>query len=172
MILPFAGMVPRLARGVFVAPSATVIGDARLSARASIWFGAVLRADLETIWIGEGSNLQDNVVVHADPGFPVTVGDGVTVGHLVVIHGCTVEEGSLIGMGSVLMNGSRVGRGAILGAGSLLPEGKEIPPGMLALGRPARVIRAVTEAERQKSAASAEHYSARAQAYLRDLPEA
>lgn len=172
MILAFQGMYPQVARNVFVAPTATIIGDVRLLDGASIWFGAVLRADLATIAVGARSNLQDNVVVHADPGFPVNIGAGVTVGHSAVIHGCTVEEGSLIGMGCVLMNGSRVGNGAIVGAGSLLPEGKEVPQGMLALGRPAKVIRPVTEAERQKTAQSAEHYSARAQAYRRDQSEA
>jgi carbonic anhydrase/acetyltransferase-like protein (isoleucine patch superfamily) len=149
---------PVVAEDAFIAPGARVLGRVRLGSRSSVWYNAVLRADVDTIEIGEGSNVQDGCVVHVDEGFPCRVGRRVTVGHGAILHGCTVEDGALIGMGATLLNGSRVGRGAIVAAGALLPEGAEVPAGMLAMGVPARVVRPVREGEAARTAAGAEHY--------------
>jgi carbonic anhydrase/acetyltransferase-like protein (isoleucine patch superfamily) len=124
----------------WVAPNATLTGQVRLGARASVWFGCVLRGDLEPIAIGDETNIQDLTVVHVDRGCPVLVGDRVTIGHRAVIHGCTVENEAVIGMGAVLLSGSRVGQGALVAAGAVLREGFEVPPGAIAAGVPA-VIR-------------------------------
>jgi len=125
---------------VWVAPNATLTGRVSLGARASVWFGCVLRGDLEPIAIGEETNVQDLTVVHVDRGCPVLVGNRVTIGHRAVIHGCTVDDDAVIGMGAVLLSGSRVGRGALVAAGAVLREGFEVPPGAIAAGVPA-VIR-------------------------------
>jgi len=129
----------------FIADSATVIGNVRLKANASVWFGAVLRGDNELIEIGEGSNVQDNCTCHTDPRFPLTVGKNCTIGHNVILHGCTIEDGALIGMGSIVMNGARIGAGCVVGAGSIVPEGKIFEPRSLVIGAPARVIRTLTQ---------------------------
>ncbi|MGY2892310.1 gamma carbonic anhydrase family protein [Deinococcus sp. UYEF24] len=131
---------PQVDASAFVAPSADLIGRVVLAAGSSVWFGAVLRGDTETITVGEGSNVQDGAVLHADPGFPCTLKAGVTVGHRATVHGATCEAGSLVGMGATMLNGSRLGIGAVLGAGALLPEGREVPDGMLAVGLPAKVV--------------------------------
>lgn len=135
-----AKIAPQVHPSAFVAPSADLIGRVTLEARSSVWFGAVLRGDTEAITVGEGSNVQDGAVLHADPGFPCTLAAGVTVGHRAIVHGATCAAGSLVGMGAVMLNGSRLGVGAVLGAGALLPEGREVPDGMLAVGLPAKVV--------------------------------
>jgi len=142
----------------WIAPNASVIGDVVLKKNASIWFGVVVRGDNETITVGENSNVQDNSVLHTDLGVPLVIGTDVTIGHMAMIHGATIGDGSLIGIGAILLNGARIGRGCIIGAGALVTEGREIPDGMLALGAPARPVRAVTEAEREMLAGSAAHY--------------
>lgn len=152
-------------REAYVAPGVHIVGEVRLEAGASVWFGAVLRGDGDRIVIGRGSNIQDGTVVHADPGFPVSVGSEVTVGHLSVLHGCCIEDGALIGMGSIVMNGARVGAETIVGAGSLIPEGREVPGGVLALGRPAVVVRDLSPEERQAGRQGAAHYRLLAEAY-------
>nr|WP_229670670.1 gamma carbonic anhydrase family protein [Deinococcus aquiradiocola] len=131
--------MPHVHTSAFVAPSADLIGRVSVARNASVWFGAVLRGDTEAVTVGEGSNVQDGAVLHADPGFPCTLHAGVTVGHRAIVHGATCGAGSLVGMGAVMLNGSRLGTGAVLGAGALLPEGREVPDGMLAVGVPARV---------------------------------
>ena len=131
----------------WVAPSATLIGRVRLLKNASVWFGAVLRGDNDWIIIGENSNIQDNSVIHTDPGQPVTVGANVTVGHKVILHSTTVGDGSLIGMGSTLLNRSRIGRNCLIGANTLISEGKEIPDNSLVFGAPGRVVRQLTDAQ-------------------------
>ncbi|WP_420596971.1 gamma carbonic anhydrase family protein [Deinococcus sp.] len=133
-------LTPEIHPSAFVAPSADVIGQVTVAADASVWFGAVLRGDVEAIRVGEGSNVQDGAVLHTDPGFPCTLETDVTVGHRAIVHGAVCETGSLVGMGAVMLTGSRLGRGAVLGAGALLPEGREVPAGMLAVGLPARVV--------------------------------
>jgi carbonic anhydrase/acetyltransferase-like protein (isoleucine patch superfamily) len=146
------------ARDYWIAPTASVIGDVVLKSGASVWFGAVLRGDNDPIVIGENSNVQDNSVLHTDAGVPLTVGTSVTIGHMAMIHGSTIGDGSLIGIGAILLNGSVIGKGSIIGAGALVTEGKVIPDGVLALGSPARVIRAISESERAMLAGSALHY--------------
>jgi len=127
--LSFDGLTPRIGERVFLAPNATVLGAVTLAPEVSVMFGAVLRADRDTITVGEGSNLQDNVVVHGDPGFPAVIGEGVSVGHGAIVHGATVEDDCLIGMGATLLNGVIVGAGSLIAAGSVVLEGTVIPPG-------------------------------------------
>jgi carbonic anhydrase/acetyltransferase-like protein (isoleucine patch superfamily) len=159
VIRPFGGKSPILGEEAWVAESAAVIGDVVLGPRASIWYGAVLRGDVEKIRIGADSNIQDLSVVHVDSsGFATVVGKGVTVGHRVVLHGCTVGDGALIGIGSIVLNGAEIGEGALIGAGCLVPPGAKIPPGVLAVGSPAKVKRPLTEAEKQHMRKGTEHY--------------
>ncbi|RCW46044.1 carbonic anhydrase/acetyltransferase-like protein (isoleucine patch superfamily) [Halopolyspora algeriensis] len=156
--LGFEGHEPQLAEQAWAAPGSTVLGQVRLGEQASVWYGAVLRADLDAITIGARSNIQDGCVLHADPGFPLTVGDGVTVGHRAVLHGCTVGEGSLIGMGAVVLNGATIGRGCLIAAGAVVLEGTDIPPGSLVAGTPAKVRRELTEEEQDALQLSAQQY--------------
>jgi carbonic anhydrase/acetyltransferase-like protein (isoleucine patch superfamily) len=142
----------------FVHPAAEVIGDVELGAQASVWPMAVVRADAEAVRVGRRTNLQDGVVVHADPGFPCLIGSDVTVGHRACLHGCTVEDASLIGIGATVLNGARIGAGSIVGAGAVVPEGAVIPPGSLVLGIPGRVRRPTTDTEREGLVAQAGRY--------------
>ena len=159
MIKPFAGKAPQLGAQAWVADNATVIGDVVLGANVSIWYGAVVRADVEKIRLGADSNIQDNSVLHVDSsGHSTVVGKGVTVGHRVVLHGCTIGDGALIGIGAIVMNGAEVGAGALVAAGALVPPGMKIPPGMLAVGAPARVKRPLTDEEKERLRHSAAHY--------------
>ena len=163
------GLAPSFGEGAWAAPSADLIGDVRLGPRASIWFGAVIRADNTPIIIGAESNVQDGAVGHSDPGAPLIIGAGVTVGHQAILHGCTVLDGSLIGMGARVLNGAVVGERCLVGAGALITEGKVFEPQMLIVGSPARAIRALTEQEVAALALSAAHYAAKAAHYARDL---
>jgi carbonic anhydrase/acetyltransferase-like protein (isoleucine patch superfamily) len=142
----------------WVAPDASLIGRVRLMKNASVWFGAVLRGDNDWIVLGENSNIQDNSVVHTDPGQPVTIGANVTVGHKVILHSATVGDGSLIGMGSTLLNRCKIGRNCIVGANSLIAEGKEFPDNSLIVGAPGRVVRQLTEQQAAMLKISAEVY--------------
>jgi carbonic anhydrase/acetyltransferase-like protein (isoleucine patch superfamily) len=153
----------------WIAPNATVIGNVRLQARASVWFGAVLRGDNELIDIGEDSNVQDGTVMHTDMGSPLTLGKGVTVGHNAMLHGCTVGDYSLIGINAVILNGARIGKHCIIGAKALIPEGKEIPDGSLVMGSPGKVVRELSEQQMRLIEAGAAHYVHNAQRYARDL---
>jgi carbonic anhydrase/acetyltransferase-like protein (isoleucine patch superfamily) len=161
----------KLDESAYVAPSAVLIGRVQLAARASIWFGAVLRGDEDTILVGDGSNVQDNCVLHTDRGFPMTIGEGVTVGHLAILHGCTVGAGALIGMGSTLMNGVRIGRNCLIGARTLLTEGKEIPDNAVVRGSPGKIVGEVTEAQIAMMQAGALSYRERAAQYRVKLRE-
>lgn len=149
---------PQLADGSWIADSADLIGRVRLGPRASVWYGAVLRGDTEQISVGADSNVQDNCVLHADPGLPTVVGDRVTVGHQVMLHGCTIGDGSLIGIGTVVLNGARIGRNCLVGARSLVTEGKTFDDGQLIMGSPAKAVRALTAQEIERLAWSAQHY--------------
>ena len=142
----------------WIAPTAVVIGRVILKKNASVWWNAVLRGDNEPITIGENANIQDNSVLHTDPGFPLTIGADVTVGHLVMMHGCTIGDGSLIGISSVILNGVRIGRNCIIGAKALIPEGREIPDNSLVLGAPAKVVKTVSAEQVAKAAYAAAHY--------------
>ena len=170
-LVPYEGSLPVVAPDAFVAPGACLIGRVELHAGASVWYNAVLRGDVEPIVIGPRSNVQDCTVMHTDLGFPLQVGADVTIGHGAILHGCTVEDGALIGMGAVVLNGARVGRGALVAAGALVPEGAEIPPGQLAMGVPARVVRPLTEAERERMRAGVRLYVERAQRHRIALAE-
>jgi len=153
----------------WAAPNATLIGKVRLQARASVWFGAVLRGDNELIDIGQDSNVQDGTVMHTDMGSPLTLGKGVTVGHNAMLHGCTVGDYSLIGINAVILNGARIGKHCIIGANALIPEGKEIPDGSLVMGSPGKVVRELTEQQMRMLEASAAHYVHNAERYAREL---
>ncbi len=163
------GQAPSFGDGSWAAPSADLIGDVRLGARASIWFGAVIRADNTPIVIGDESNVQDGAVGHSDPGAPLTIGARVTVGHQAILHGCTVEDGALIGMGARVLNGAVIGKQCLVGAGALVTEGKIFEPRMLIVGSPARAVRALTEAEVAALAVSAAHYADKAARYAAEL---
>lgn len=163
------GLAPSLGDGAWAAPSADLIGDVRLGVRASIWFGAVIRADNTPIIIGMESNVQDGAVGHSDPGAPLSIGSGVTVGHQAILHGCTVQDGALIGMGARILNGAVIGERCLVGAGALVTEGKSFEPQMLIVGSPARAIRALTEQEIAGLALSAAHYADKAAHYAAEL---
>lgn len=142
----------------FVAPNATVVGRVEMGRDASIWFGAVVRADNDLIAIGEETNVQDGCILHTDAGIPMRIGARVTIGHGAVLHGCTVEDEALIGIGAVLLNGASIARHCIVGARALVTEGKHIPERSLVIGSPARVVRTVTDDEIAMIRASAKHY--------------
>lgn len=142
----------------WIAPTAAVIGNVKLLKGASVWFGATIRGDNELITIGEGSNVQDNSVLHTDPGAPLTIGTDVTVGHLVMLHGCTIGDNTLVGIGSVILNRARIGKNCLIGANSFIGEGKEIPDNSMVLGAPGKVIRQVDEGMAAILKASAGHY--------------
>lgn len=165
MIYRLDELSPRLGTGAYVAPNATVIGDVDLGDEVSVWFGAVLRGDVERLTVGRGSNIQDNSVLHSDPGCPLVLGEGVTVGHMVVLHGCHVGDGTLVGMGAGILNKARIGRRCLVGAHALVTEGKEFPDGMLILGSPARAVRPLTAAELEGMAGTTARYVARARRY-------
>jgi len=158
VLLPFGPAFPDVDPGAWVAPTGLLIGRVRLGAASSIWYGAVLRADGDAIQVGAGSNVQDNCVLHADPGYPVSVGDGVVIGHAAVVHGCTVEDGVLVGMRCTLLNGVRIGAGSLVAAGAVLLEGTQVPPGSMFAGVPAKVRRAVTDEEAAGILLVAGHY--------------
>ena len=162
-------VAPTLSEGAWAAPSADLIGDVRLGHRASIWFGAVIRADNTPILIGEESNIQDGAVGHSDPGAPLTIGARVTVGHQAILHGCTIGDQALVGMGARILNGAVIGANSLVGAGALVTEGKVFEPGMLIVGAPARVIRALSDDEIAALAVSAAHYVQKAGHYALKL---
>ena len=142
----------------WVAPNATLIGRVRLSRDVGIWWNAVLRADNELIAVGEGTNIQDGAVCHADPGKPLTIGRGCTVGHMAMLHGCTIGDGSLIGIGAIILNEAKIGEGCLVGAGALITEGKEFAPGSLIIGAPARVARTLKPEEQAMLPRAAQGY--------------
>ena len=153
----------------WVAPGAHVIGKVRLEAGVSIWFGAVLRGDIEEIFVGARSNIQEGSLLHTDTGFPLTVGPDCTIGHRAILHGCSIGANSLIGMGAILLNGARIGRNCIVGAGALVTEGKEFPDDSLIIGSPARLARKLDEASAQGLRESAAHYAANGRRFAKGL---
>ena len=160
---------PMLEPGAWAAPSADLIGDVRLAARASVWFGAVVRADNTPILIGEETNLQDGAVGHSDPGAPLTIGARVTIGHQAIVHGCTIADDCLIGMGARILNGAVLAPGCLVGAGALITEGKTFAAGSLIVGSPARVVRMLTDQEKAAIRVSAAHYAEKAARYAEAL---
>jgi carbonic anhydrase/acetyltransferase-like protein (isoleucine patch superfamily) len=153
----------------WVAPSANVIGNVTLKNDSSVWFNAVIRGDIENITVGEGSNVQDNSVLHTDKGCALKIGKMVTVGHLVMLHGCTIMDNSLIGIGSTILNKSVIGNNCIIGANSLITEGKIIPDNSLVMGSPGKVIRQVTEKEKKAITENAQRYIDNWKKYVKDL---
>jgi carbonic anhydrase/acetyltransferase-like protein (isoleucine patch superfamily) len=169
---PYRGVYPQLATGAWVHPRATVIGEVSLGRELSVWPGAVIRGDVNAIAIGEASNIQDNSVLHvshktpANPaGGPLVIGARVTVGHTVILHACTIEDECLIGMGSIILDRAVIQKHVLLGAGSLVPEGKVLESGHLYLGRPAKLVRRLTDEEIAYFSYSAQHYVALARSY-------
>lgn len=158
MIYELDGISPDIAEDTWIAPDANVIGNVVLEAGASVWFGCTLRGDNEEIRVGAGSNVQENVVCHTDPGCPLLIGSDCTIGHKAMLHGCEIGAGSLIGMGATVLNGAKIGAGCLIGAGALIPEGKVIPDGSLVMGMPGKVVRELDEAARAGLLASADHY--------------
>lgn len=162
-------LAPSLADGAWAAPSADLIGDVRLGKRASVWFGAVIRADNTPILIGDESNIQDGAVGHSDPDAPLIIGARVTVGHQAILHGCTIGNGCLIGMGVRVLNGAMLGKNCLVGAGALVTEGKVFEPGTLIVGSPARAVRALSKEQIALLATSAAHYAEKAAHYAAAL---
>ena len=162
-------VAPQLSEGAWAAPSADLIGDVRLAARASVWFGAVIRADNTPILIGEESNIQDGAIGHSDPGFPLTIGARVTVGHQAILHGCTIADDCLIGMGARILNGAMLEPECLVGAGALITEGKRFEAGSLIVGTPARAVRLLTDGEKKALRVSAAQYAEKAERYAAAL---
>ena len=164
-----AGRRPRIAQDAWIAPSADLIGEVDLAALASVWFGAVIRADNTPILVGARSNIQDGAMLHSDPGAPCTVGEDVTVGHHAILHGCTVGDRTLIGMGAIILNRAVIGEDCVVGAGALVTEGKTFPSGHLIVGSPARAIRPLDDMQKAMLKASAALYAAKQRDYAAGL---
>ncbi|MEM7193711.1 MAG: gamma carbonic anhydrase family protein [Pseudomonadota bacterium] len=165
MIYSLNRICPEIHDDCFIAPSADIIGSVIVSEKASVWFNATIRGDNDVINIGFGSNVQDNAVLHTDPGLPLTIGQNVTIGHSVVLHGCTIGNGSLIGIGSVVLNHASIGESSLVGARSLVTEGKSFPPRSLILGSPAKAVRELTDDEVEGLAMSANSYQEKSRLY-------
>lgn len=165
------GVEPELpADGRFwIAPDARVIGRVRLGEDVGVWFGAVIRGDIEPIIIGDASNIQEHSVLHTDRGFPLTIGTGCTVGHRAILHGCTIGNNSLIGMGAIVLNGAKIGENSLVAAGALVPEGRDYPDGALIIGSPGRVVRMLDEAAIMRLRLSAANYVENARRFARGL---
>lgn len=155
----------------YIAHNATLVGAIVLEADVSIWFNVVIRADNDTVHIGEASNIQESSVLHVDPGFPMKLGRQVTIGHKAMLHGCSIGDGALIGINSVVMNGAKIGSGTLVGANTLVPEGKEIPEGVLVLGSPAKIVRDLKPEERENILGIARSYVERSRAFRTQLRE-
>lgn len=162
-------LLPAIDASAWVADNAQVVGNVRLGADSSVWFGVVARGDTEAITVGRGTNIQDNSVLHADPGMPLVIGDHVSVGHQVMLHGCTVGDGSLIGIGAVVLNGARIGKNCLVGAGALVTEGKEFPDGTMILGSPAKAVRQLSPEQIAGLEKIAKHYVDNARRYRAGL---
>jgi len=172
LILPFGEYRPQIAADAFIAPNATVIGDTVIGARSSIWFGCVLRGDVNSIRIGSGTNIQDGTVIHVTRAkFGTVIGSGVTVGHMALLHGCTLEDGSFVGMQATVMDACVIETSGMLAAGALLTPGKRIGPGELWAGRPAKLMRKLEEAEIRNIPDTAMHYAKLAETYRAQLAD-
>lgn len=165
LLLPFNGVVPRIAPSVYLAPGSVVIGDVDIGPDSSVWFNAIIRGDVAPIRIGQGSNVQDGAVLHVDRGTPCIVGDEVTIGHAAIVHGTTVGDGVTIGMGAVVLSRSVIGEEAIVAAAALVPEDAVVASGALVMGVPAREKRLLTDEERTASRENARRYVRNAAAY-------
>jgi len=160
---------PEIAEDVFIAPGAHIIGNVKIHAGASVWFGAVLRGDTELIEIGAGANIQDGAILHADPGYPLKIGANVTIGHNCIMHGCSIGDGSLIGMGSIIMNGAVIGAHSLVGAQALIPEGKQFEAGAMIIGSPGRAMRSLTQDQQNALMVSGKYYEQNAARFAKGL---
>jgi carbonic anhydrase/acetyltransferase-like protein (isoleucine patch superfamily) len=160
---------PVVSATAYIAPNATVVGKVILAENSTVWFGATLRGDNETISIGADSNVQDSAVLHTDPGFPMSIGPRVSIGHQAMMHGCSVGEGTLIGIQSIVLNGAAIGKGCLVGAGALITERKVFPDGTLIIGAPAKAVRELSEEERQRLLDIAKNYAERGAYYRTHL---
>jgi carbonic anhydrase/acetyltransferase-like protein (isoleucine patch superfamily) len=165
------GVRPDIADNAYVAPSAQIIGNVKMADHSSVWFGAVIRGDNDLIEIGARTNIQDNSVLHTDPGIPLIIGDGVIVGHRVMLHGCKIGENTLIGIGATILNGAVIGKNCIIGAHSLITEGKVIPDGSMVVGSPGRIIKSLTEQHFQMLRVNSEVYVSNAKRFNQNLIE-
>ena len=165
MIMELNGKRPETEKASFIAENATIIGDVKLEEGTTVWYGAVIRGDGDSIRIGKNTNIQDNTVVHVDPDNPVSIGEGVTIGHSCIIHGCTIGDNCLIGMGSIIMNGAKIGDNCLVGAGALITENKEFPSGSKIIGSPAKMKSEVTEKDLELIRYSADYYMKDAEMY-------
>lgn len=171
-LYPFEGVLPKVASGVFIAPTAAVIGDVEIGEGASIWYHCVLRGDTNRIVVGPRSNVQDGTIVHVARGtLPALIGADVTIGHACIIHACTLKDGAFVGMGATVLDGAVIEEGGMLGAGGLLPPGKRIGPNELWLGAPARLARVMSAEERAQWDKTAEHYTELGQRHARSLAQ-
>lgn len=168
-VYALGGQAPLLADDVWIAPNAQVMGNVEMHAGSSAWFGAVLRGDNDLIQVGARSNIQDNAVLHTDPGIPLIIGMGVIVGHQVMLHGCTIGDNSLIGIGATVLNGAKIGKNCIIGAHALITEGKVIPDGSMVVGAPGKVIKTLGEGHFAMLKMNAEIYVKNAQRFAKDV---
>ncbi|PLR79443.1 gamma carbonic anhydrase family protein [Bacillus sp. V3-13] len=165
MIYPYKGKTPEIAPSVFLADHVTVTGDVKIGAESSVWFNTVIRGDVAPTIIGKRVNIQDNSVLHQSPNHPLIIEDEVSVGHQVILHSCVIRQKALIGMGSIILDEAEIGEGAFIGAGSLVPQGKKIPPHTLAFGRPAKVIRQLTDEDKRDMERISREYAEKGQYY-------
>lgn len=169
MIYALDGIRPQIDPSAWVAPTAVLIGNVIVGPGANIWFGAVLRGDNEAITVGQGTNIQENSVLHTDLGFPLTIGADCTIGHMAMLHGCIIEDGSLIGMSATVLNGARIGKGSLVGAKALVTEGKLIPAGSLVMGAPGKVVKELDAESQARLLKSAAGYRANADRFRAGL---
>ncbi|PLS14978.1 gamma carbonic anhydrase family protein [Bacillus sp. M6-12] len=165
MIYPYKDKKPEIAPSCYVADNAVITGDVKISDESGIWFNTVIRGDVASTIIGKKVNIQDNCVLHQSPNNPLIIEDEVSVGHQVILHSCKIKKGALIGMGSIILDQAEIGEGAFIGAGSLVPQGKVIPPNTLAFGRPAKVIRSLTDEDKRDMERICREYAEKAQYY-------
>ncbi|MCS5592816.1 MAG: gamma carbonic anhydrase family protein [Gammaproteobacteria bacterium] len=171
MIYNLGSIEPQISKDVFVAPDATIIGNVEIGRYSSIWFGTVIRGDNEAMQIGEGSNIQDNCVLHSDPGFPLSIGKNCSIGHGAIVHGCSIGDETLVGMGATVLNGARIGKNCLIGARALVTENTIIPNNSLVFGMPANVKGELTKEQIQNVLEAAKHYRNNAKRFLVELSD-
>ena len=169
MIYSLDGKTPQVHGTVWIAPGCHVIGNVQLDQDASVWFNSTIRGDNELIHVGQGTNIQENSVLHTDVGFPLSIGQNCTIGHKVMLHGCTIGDNTLIGMGATILNGAKIGKNCLIGAGALISEGKDIPDGSLVMGAPGKVVRTLDDQAIAKLTLSALHYQQNARRFAKGL---
>lgn len=169
-VYPYKNKIPQIAESVYLAENTIITGDVTIDAESTIWFNSVIRGDVAPTIIGKKVNIQDNSILHQSPNNPLIIEDEVTIGHQVILHSCKVRKGALVGMGSIILDKAEIGEGAFIGAGSLVPQGKVIPPNILAFGRPAKVIRELTEEDKRDMERIVNEYAEKGQYYKHTAP--